>query len=168
MVGEHVSLYAYSRGWAARDLPYQLWRMIEDANDWSQLIWEDDVKDTRVSKFGDLTHWMAFMEDKMWLLIVDNATQVICGLGWFSDRRGSTALSSIWMAPQWRGKPHSREAIKLGIEFGYQELNLTTIQSITPWPIARNLCVKCGYRVIAFIPKHFGHDVWFLEHTRNN
>jgi RimJ/RimL family protein N-acetyltransferase len=166
MQGEHVSIWLYARGYAARDLPYQLWRLIEDAGDWGRIILEDGVQDSRVSKFGDLTHWIDYMSDKTWLLIADNATGDICGLGWFSDRRGDTALSSIWMAPGWRGKPHSREAIKLGVEFGYKELGLKTIQSITPWPLARNLARRAGFKVVCQIPKHFGADVWLLEHKR--
>ena len=166
MVGKHVSLWLYARGYAARDLPYQLWRLIEDAGDWDSILVDEETKDTRIPTFGDLTHWMAFMADKTFLLIVDNISGDICGLGWFSDRRGSCALTSIWMVPAYRGRAHSREAVELGVQFGYKELGLTTIQSITRWPVARNLARRAGFEVVCRIPKHFGADVWLLEHKK--
>lgn len=167
MRGKYVSLWVYSRGEAARDLPYQLWKMIEDAGDWDKIFWGEDDKTTRISKHGDLIAWMEWMIGKALILIVDNATQAICGLGWFSDMQGGNALTSIWMAPQWRGKPHSREATMLGVRFGYDNLGLTTIQTMTPWPIARNLAVKAGFKIVSFIPKLFGPDVWLLEYVRD-
>ena len=168
MVGKHATIWAYARGYMARDLPYQLWWMIEQAEDWHKLFWEDDAKDTPISKFGDLTHWMAYMADKIWLIITDNATSQIAGIGWFSDHRSDTALTSIWIAPLWRGKWLAREAIELGCEFGYVELGLKTIQTITPWPLARNLAQRAGFRTVCRIPKHCGlpQDVWLLEHVR--
>jgi len=171
LVGEHVSLWAYARGEAARDLPYQLWTMIEAAGDWQRIMWVDHNEPSRVPKFGDLAHWVAYMFDdrdsKVWLLVGDNATGDIAGVIWFNKIIAGTAYGSIWMAPNYRGKPHVREAGKLGLAFGHDTMGWETIRTITPWPDVRNFDKRLGFQEVAFIPKVFGVDVWLLEHSKN-
>lgn len=163
---DQISLWAYSRGEAARDLPYLLWKMVEEAGDWHKIIPQNINDDsTRIELHGDLIHWMEWLRDKAIVIIAHNETGDICGFGWYSDQIGGTALTSIWIAPRWRGLI-TREAVFAGIKFGYEMLGLKTLQTITPWPIARNLAKKCGFKEVAFIPKHFGPDMWLLEHER--
>ena len=171
LVGEHVSLWVYSRGEAARDLPYILWQMIEDAGDWHRIMWIDINEPTRVPRFGDLAHWMAYMFDdrdiKIWLLVSDNETGDIAGVIWFNKIVKNTAYGSIWMSPKFRGKPHVREAGKLGLHFGHDLMNWDTIYTTTPWPDVRNFDRRLGFKDVMFIPKIFGIDVWLLEHHKN-
>lgn len=163
---KQISLWAYSRGEAARDLPWIIWRMVEDAGDWDKLVhWNPPEEDSRVPVRGDLIEFIEWMKGKLFVLAVNNATGDIVGFGWYSDIRNGTALTSIWVNPLHRGK-FSREITFAGIKFGYEMLGLETLQTMTPWPIARNLARKCGFKDIAFIPKHFGIDTWLLEHKK--
>lgn len=167
MQGDYVSLWVYSRGEAARDLPYLLWKMIEDAGDWDKIMWSHNcVEDKRVSIHGDLIDWMTMLlhEEKVWILISDNVTGDICGMGWFANLQEYSATTHIWMIPAYRGKPHVREAIKLGLAFGHAVLHKPVLQSFTPWPLARNAARKAGFNDVCFIPTLFGKDVWLLEH----
>ena len=166
---KQISFWTYSRGEAARDLPYQLWRMIEDANDWDHIMYGHEcVEDSRVLKHGDLVDWMTMFlsEKRVWNMIVDNATGDICGLGWYANFQNDSATCHIWMAPQYRGKPHSRDAVKLGIDFGHNELGISVLLAFTPFPLARNLARRAGFKDVCFIPHLFGHDVWLLEHKK--
>ena len=169
--GEHVSLWLYSRGEAARDFPYMIWRMIEDAGDWKRILWTDFTEPSRVSKFGDLPHWVAYMFDdrdpKVWVMVADNATGDIAGVIWFNKIIQGNAYGSIWMDPKFRGKPHVREAGKLGLRFGHEVMGWNTISTATPWPDVRNFDKRLGFKEVAFIPKVFGIDVWLLEHNKN-
>jgi len=178
MQGQHVTLWIYSRGEAARDLPWQLWRMVEDAGDWQRILWTNPWVDnpTRVSRFGDLVHWTAFMhadgDPKMFLLVSDNETGDIAGFIWFNRIVGvgdrSSAYGSIWMAPLYRGRPHVREAGILGLNWAHSVMGWKTVYTITPWPDVRNFDKRIGFREVAFVPKLAGPDVWLLEHVEGH
>ena len=170
MQGQHVSLWAYSRGEAARDLPYLLWKMVEDAGDWERILWTDQFEPTRVPRWGDLVHWVAFMhgdvDPKVFVLVADNETGDIAGFVWFNRViHGKSAYGSIWMAPGYRGKPHVREAGELGLRWAHEVMQWETVYTITPWPDVRNFDRRIGFKDVAFIPKLAGPDVWLLEHS---
>lgn len=171
LTGEHVTLWVYARGEAARDLPHQLWAMIEEAGDWQRIMWVDQTEPSRVSKFGDLAHFVAYMFDdrdpKIWLLVSDNETGDIAGVIWFNKITKKSAYGSIWMSPKYRGKPHVREAGKLGLAFGHELMGWDLISTATPWPDVRNFDKRLGFKEVAFVPKVFGVDVWLLEHHKN-
>src|SRR3990167_6804788 len=142
MQGKHVTLWMYSRGEAARDLPYQLWKMVEDAGYWERLLWQSPYEPTRVPRFGDLVHWTAFMhadgDPKMFLLVADNETGDIAGFIWFNRILAQSAYGNIWMAPLYRGRPHVREAGTLGLNWAHSVMGWKTVYTITPWPDVRN------------------------------
>ncbi len=168
MQGEFVSLWVYSRGEAARDLPYTLWSMVEANNDWEQLFWIDPYESTRIPKFGDLVHWLTFMhgdgDPKVFLLVSDNETGNIAGFIFFNRIIKSTAYGSIWIDPKFRGKQHPREAGCLGLRWAHEIMKWHTVYTITPWPDVRNFDKRIGFQEVAFIPKLCGPDVWLLEH----
>ena len=170
MQGEHVSLWAYSRGEAARDLPYQLWKMVEDAGDWGTLFWVDTFDKTRVPMFGDLTHWVHFMhsleDPKLFMLSADNETGALIGFIWVNRIiAGASCYGSIWMHPDWRGKPHCRETGALGIRWVHELLALPTLYTITPHVAVRNFDKKIGFQELGQIPEQlFGVKLWLLEH----
>ena len=169
MQGKYVTLWIYSRGEAARDLPWQLWRMVEDAGDWQRLLWTDPYDETRVPKFGDLTHWVGFMhgdgDPKQFLLVADNETGDIAGFIWFNRvRMKESAYGSIWMAPKYRGRPHVREAGVLGLRWAHEIMEWPTVYTITPHPDVRNFDRKIGFEDVAFVPELCGPDVWLLKH----
>lgn len=167
--GKHVTLWAYARGEAARDLPYTLWRMIEDVGDWKRIMWVDTMEPSRVSMFGDLVYWINFMhsitDPKIFVLISDNETGSIAGFIWFNRIQKDSAYGSIWIHPWWRGRRHTREAGKLGLQYAHELLKLKTVYTITPYADVRNFDKRIGFREVAFLPKIAGPDVWLLEHT---
>lgn len=169
MQGQYVSLWIYSRGEAARDLPWQLWRMVEDAGDWERILWTDMSEPSRVPRWGDLTHWVAYMhgpeDQKAFLLIADNETGDLAGFIWFNRMIQQTAWGSIWVHPKYRGKPHAREAGKLALQWAHGDMGWHTVFTLTPWPEVRNFDKRLGFKDVTFIPKIFGPDVWLMEHT---
>ena len=171
MQGDYVSLWVYSRGESARDLPYTLWQMVEANNDWERLLWNDPYEPTRVSRFGDLVHWITFMhgdgDPKVFLLISDNQNGDIAGFIWFNRIIDNTAYGSIWIDPKFRGKPHPRESAKLALRWAHEIMNWHTIYTVTPWPDVRNFDRRIGFKEVGFIPKVLGKDVWLLEHKEN-
>ena len=168
MQGEHVSLWIYSRGEAARDLPYLLWQKVEAAGDWERILWTDLFEPTRIPRWGDLVHWISFMhsdaDPKVFLLVADNETGEVAGFIWFNRIHKGTAYGSIWICPSYRGKPHVREAGHLGLRWAHEVMGWDTVYTITPWPDVRNFDKRIGFKEVAFIPKLCGPDVWLLEH----
>ena len=171
MQDEHVSLFVYTRGEAARDLPYTLWQMIEEAGDWPRIFWANDYPPSRISRTGDLSEWCNYLhfqkDEKVFCLVVDRFTGDIIGLVWASEVTAERAFFAGWMMPKMRGRPHSREAVQLFVDFLHDTLNIPIIVAVTPWIEARNLGKRCGFEDVCFIPNTYKKDVWLLHHTRS-
>lgn len=171
MQGKHISLWAYVRGEAARDLPYTLWQMVEEAGDWKKLFWVDAFQPSRVPMFGDLVHWVDFMhsvyDPKVFVLVADNETGAIAGFIWFNRLSAESVYGSIWIAPKFRGKPHVREAGVLGLRWAHELLRVPVVYTITPWPEVKNFDKRIGFKELAVVPKLCGPDVYLLEHRES-
>ena len=170
MVGKHVSLFVYARGEAARDLPYTLWQMIEEASDWPRIFWANDYPPARIPQGGDLSEWCNYLhygkDEKVFCLVVDRFNGDIIGLIWASDVVAERAFMAGWMTPKMRGKPHAREAVHLFVDFLHNTLHIPVIVAVTPWIEARNLVKRCGFKDICFIPNTYRKDVWLLQHVQ--
>lgn len=154
--GEHVVIWPYVRGYFPRTTLFDLWHLIEEAGDWQPFFWNETVyPNTPVSQMGDPTDWLSFIEDhrdpKAVLIVQAKSNNEIAGLIWFNHQEPTRAFGSIWMRPKYRGIA-SREAVNLGLEYAFYARGWQEIWATTPFPVARNLIVKCGFREIAWIP----------------
>lgn len=150
--GKLCRVWPYLRGHFSRDFLYRLWLLIEAEGDWPYLFWDSDKSDTPVEMRGDLVEWIHFMETmldpKTLLLVQSTETQEIAGMIWFNKQKKTSAFGSIWISKKYRGAL-TREAISLGLEFGFYMKRWSTIYAITPWTIARNLLLHCGFKEVA-------------------
>lgn len=154
--GEHVTLWPYVRGHYPRSFLFDVWALIEKAGDWGRFFWDTTGLDTPVPTKGDIVDWVTFVEtpvDQKAILVVQ-AVQggEICGLVWFNRIQSDCAFGSIWMRPEYRGLAHSREAINVGLEYAFYLRGWKEVFAMTPFPLARNLVKRCGFKDVALLP----------------
>lgn len=168
--GKFCCVYPYARGYFDRDFIYKLWCLIEAEHDWPSIMWESEPSDTPIDQRGDLIEWVHYMESfldpKALLMVQDNRSKEIAGLIWFNRQRSVSAHGAIWISKAYRGL-FSREAIQLGLEYAFYARHWQTVYAVTPWPVARNLLLKCGWRELAKVPELYGRDVYMMAIKEN-
>lgn len=159
------SVWPYVRGHFGRGFLYHLWSLVEAEKDWHSIMWETPESNTPISQKGDLVsfvHYMeSFLDPKSILIVQDNHTREIAGFIWFNRQKPDSAYGSIWISKKYRGHV-SREAVKLGMEYAFHARGWKSLFAVTPWPVARNLLVKCGWRELAKLPEMYNIDVYML------
>ena len=157
--GDFCTIWPYARGYYERDMPYKLWTLLEaeGPKTWEQIFWDDPYADdpTEVPRFGDLVDWMLFMfrQDRTWLIVQANNTKEICGLIWYEKSPDKELPhGNIWIARQYRGGGYARDAVRLGCEYAFGAMGWDGLYTATPWPVARNLVRRCGWRALPDIP----------------
>jgi RimJ/RimL family protein N-acetyltransferase len=146
-----IRLWPYQRGLYARDVLYLVWRMLEDAQAQDQLFW--GVHDAPEIK-GDLVACVRFFDDPgRHLVLVSTADHTDwVGCAWFDDLvPGYRCFGSIFVKPQYRGT-HSREVLQQCCAYAFATLGIEQIWGVTPWPLARNLCLRSGFEEVAILP----------------
>jgi len=155
-------------------MAFELWAVMEQANAWPFLFWDQtEYEKTPVPICGDPADFVKFMADKQFLIFQSRETGEIAGCIWFDKiKKGQSAFGSIWMLPKFRGQP-SREAVRIGMEYGFYAMGWPTIWALTPWPIARNLIKHCGFEDVVVIPGLYvvgdrPADVYLLKAEETN
>jgi hypothetical protein len=159
-------LFPYLRGHYHRDILHDLWVLIELDNDWERLFWNRRYDTTPVKLKGDLVDWIQFVEHpvdrKSFLIALTNDTHEIAGLVWFYNMTDELAHGSIWMARKFRGL-YTREAVNIGLEYSFYARGWKTVWAGTPWPVARNLLLRCGFKLKNEIDELYGKRLYLLS-----
>lgn len=166
LVGEHLTLFPYLRGHYHRDILHDVWTLIELDNAWDNLFWNREYDVTPVALRGDLTDWISYVEHpvdrKSFLIALTNDTHEIAGLIWFYNMKDESAQGSIWMARKFNGA-YTREAVLLGLEYGFRARKWQTVWAGTPWPVARNLLLRCGFKLKNEIDELYGKRLYLMS-----
>lgn len=159
------SVWPYGRGYFGRAFLYHIWTLVEAENDWDSILWDALESTTPISQKGDLVGFINYMENvfdpKSMLIIQDNASREIAGFIWFNRQKPESAFGSIWVSKKYRGHV-SREAVKLGMNYAFNDRGWKTLYAVTPWPVARNLLTRCGWKLLAKLPEVYKIDVYYL------
>ncbi len=166
LIGQGITAFPYLRGHYHRDILHDIWCLIELDKDWQTLFWQRRYEETPVPLIGDLVDWIQFVEHpvdrKSFLIMLTNDTREIAGLVWFYNMSDLMAHGSIWMAKKFRGK-HTREAIALGLEYAFKGRNWQSVWAGTPYAIARNLLIRCGFQLRNIVDELYGRPVYLLS-----
>lgn len=145
--GKTVTLWPYARGECARDLLYVFWNAVEQAGDWSRLMWGTAETETTYSTVGDLTEWVEYVHarhDPKVLLFATDQAGALAGLIWYHELHDGEAHGCVWVDPAHRGAA-SREIVTIGCQYMARQFGVRIIWAITPWAKARNLIRHCGF-----------------------
>lgn len=147
---DNLLIVPYLRGYSHRAVLGHLWANIEEAGDWDKLFWESKYDENCPQKFrGDLVDWIYTMEhpyDPARLLMgIEKSSEELVGISFYKQIKNKSAHGAIWVKPKFRGK-YSRDFLDLTLRDAFEIQELDLVYACTPWPIARNLIKKTGFK----------------------
>lgn len=164
--GGALRLWPYLRGYMPRDTLGQLWAAVEAAGDWGRLFWwREEEGQTPFPTQGDLVDFMEFFTDPEdpKILLIGEAMNSLVGACWFYLRQpDGSCEGGTWIAPEWRGV-FSREMVNRSLAFIQEVHDIRSVNATTPWPDARNLCLKCGFQLLQSIKQADGRVLYQLR-----
>lgn len=148
LTGKYVRLVPLVRGENDERgvLAYVLWTAIEQAGDWDKLFW--DIP--RERRKGDLFHWCYYLANDAnptSMVMFTNLEGALAGIIWWNSYKEAdgSAQIHVWIDPAHRG-PATREMGLMATEYAREVLKLKKVIGISPYPIVRNMGLKCGYK----------------------
>ena len=171
---DHIRLWPYIRGNVPRGTSLALWQMIEAEGGMERLFYGQVPTPSAYSTIGDPAEFLALLHKPNTLpfLVQDQKTEAMVGLWWFDDVvPGFRASANIWMSRKSWGKP-AREATRTAVEYGFNKLGFVSVWGFTPWPIAKEHAVACGFKEITTLPGYVcldgrERDVFVLRRCRD-
>lgn len=157
LTGEHVVLWPYVRGYLARDLPYQLWAIMEREDILKYVFYERPTDEIEKKSHGDLAHFIAYFSDpkKMILVAQHIASKELAGMIWVDvEKVGYRSICSGWMRRKFWGHP-VREAGKMAGDYFFNCIGLQHIWGLTPWETAAKSGMSLGCDYVCALPDYF-------------
>ena len=143
--GEHVRLVPLVRGMNDERgvIAFVIWNAIEQAGDWERIFWDSPAD----PKKGDLFFFLEAMANSAAVMFEERQTNALAGLIWFNtfDPKDGSAHIHIWTDPVHRGAP-TREMALIATDYAFIVLKLKRLIGISPYPVIRNLGLRCGYK----------------------
>ena len=154
--GELVSLWPYAHGYYARDLPYQIWALIEKDDAAKYIFYEYQEGPEPISIKGDLATFIAYLSDpqKIILVVEDNETKGIAGMIWFdSFIPNYRCHSGFWMRRRFWGH-RTREACRIALDYIFNKINVQSVWGFTPWQTSLKTQTALGFTYVVSLPDY--------------
>ncbi len=154
--GDLVSLWPYVHGYYARDLPYQIWALMEKDDATKYVFYEYQNGATPVPIKGDLASFMAYVSDpqKIILVVQDNETAEIAGMIWFDTFIPRYRCNSgFWMRRRFWGH-RTREACRIALDYVFNNIGVQAVWGFTPWLTSVKTTNALGFTYVCSLPDY--------------
>lgn len=156
LTGQHVVLWPYVRGYLPRDLPYQLWSIMEKEDILKYVFYENPTNDLEQKAHGDLAHFIAFFSDPKKLILLSQHIQSKewAGMLWVDvEKPGYRCLAGWWMRRRFWGEP-TREAGRMACDYYFNCIGLEHIWGFTPWETSAKSSISFGFEYVDALPNY--------------
>ena len=171
MIGEHGTVWPYTRGGYPPDTMYLLWRVMVDEQGADKLFYAQQG-DGAVR--GDLVEFTRYFSDESRQLFICQAPDAgpVMGFVWLDDIAPAhrAAINVFFRRAHWGHA--AREMASLVIRYGFEVLHLHAVWAFTPWPLAVRMGDALGFERIAVLPDFIrvdgeSHAVTIMRKTRD-
>jgi hypothetical protein len=152
--GEHIMMVPYVRGLYARDLPYQLWRFMEEERAIPKVFSEVPEGAEEQNAHGDLIHFVNFLNDSSKIILIAAVGEEIAGMTWFHVQQPKfRAMGNVWFRKKFWGEP-AREGGRISLDYMFNCVGVEHIWGETPWMEAARYCMDIGFDYVVALPDY--------------
>ncbi|MBI3937143.1 MAG: GNAT family N-acetyltransferase [Betaproteobacteria bacterium] len=158
LVGEHVRLWPYVRGYFPRHALYVLWQMMEAERAAPLLFYGRPGRaDLPEATQGDLVDFIRCFEPqegrRALLLVQGLRSGETEGMVWFDDfTPHRCAINMFYRRRAWGTV--AREGSRLACGYAFENFGVKSIWGYSPFPLAVRHAEAIGFRILAVLPRY--------------